>query len=302
MNVLMKIVFLLLGLMELVGASNKIVAFAQDDMSNDFRKAQVFAVRDALKHYPNIQFIHKDAKGQTSLMIHQIEDFIAMGVDAIIIGTNDERALISVVAKAYKKNIATIILDRGILGDEYTSFIHSDNFKIGQLGAEYIAKTLDGNGSVLLFEGLQKADVTMLRSKGFFSVMNNYPNIKVIKRTGNYLRKDAITQMEKVVKDGIKVDAIFSQSDSMLSGVRSVLGRYHIDPSSILMIGCDYTSEAKKAILDGTQTGSVYFPLGGDESIQLITDFFDAKEVPKEYLIPVKLITKENAKSVEPIF
>ncbi len=280
----------------------RVVAFAQDDMSNDFRKAQVSSVEKALQQYPDTKFIYKNAKGQTSLLIHQIEQFITMGVDAIVVGTNDESAVVPVIAKAYDQNITMIILDRGIKGDRFTTFIHSDNVNIGQIGGEYIAKRLGGKGTVLLFEGLQKADVTQLRSQGFLSVMQKYPDIKVIKRTGNYLRKDAIKEMEKVVAEGIKVDAIFSESDSMLSGVRSVLKRYSIDPASIIMIGCDYTSEAKKAIIDGTQTGSILFPLGGKESAMIAVDTFNGKEVPKDYVIPVELITSENVQNAEPIF
>lgn len=39
--------------------------------------------------------------------------------------------------------------------------------------------------------------------------MSKYPNIKIIKRTGNYLRRDAIKEMEGVIKNDIHIDAIF---------------------------------------------------------------------------------------------
>jgi len=280
----------------------RVIAFAQDTLANDFRKAQVEEVRSEVRKHPSLSFVYADAQGQTSLMIHQIEQFIAQNVDLLIIGTNDERAVVPVVAKAYRAGIPVIVLDRGIQGDQYTTFINSDNTLIGKIGAQYIAERLAGNGLVLLFEGLQHADVTKLRSKGFNDEMQQHPGIRVIKRTGNYLRKDALVEMEKLVAEGIRVDAIFSESDSMLSGVRMVLTRHKIDPKSIVMVGCDYTNEARQAIKEGTQSGSVLFPLGGSKSVAVALKILNNESVPKHLFIPVQLITRENVDQVSPIF
>lgn len=302
---LKKVIFMsCLSYATIMGAATthqKTIAFAQDTMANDFRKAQVFEVRDAAVK-SNLKFITSDAKGQTALLISQINGFIEDKVDLIIIGTNDDTAVVPVVTKAYKSGIPVIVLDRGIKGKNYTTFVNSDNIKIGSIGAQYIAKRLNGKGKVLLFEGLQKADVTQMRTKGFMDEMKKYKAISVIKRTGNYLRKDAIIEMEKLIASGEKIDAIFSESDSMVSGVRSVLLHHGMDPSKIIMVGCDYTSEARDAIRKGEQSGSVLFPLGGTKSVELALKIFNAQEVPKHVVIPVKLITKENVDTVKAIF
>jgi ribose transport system substrate-binding protein len=298
-------IIFLLSLVSLLDASAKpvkTVAFAQDTMANDFRRAQVYAVRDALTVHPDIHFIYSDANGQTSLLIRQIEQFISSRVDLLIVGTNHADAVVPVVEKAYKSGIPVIILDRGINSLAYTTFINSDNIKIGEMGADYVARRLGGKGQVLLFEGLQEADVTQLRNQGFLKEIAKYSKIKVIRRTGNYLRKDAIIEMEKLVKEGVRIDAIFSESDSMLSGVRSVLQRYDIDPASIITVGCDYTSEAREAILSGAQTASILFSLGGKESADVALKILAKEKVPKHISIPVKLITRDNAGKVPPIF
>jgi ribose transport system substrate-binding protein len=108
--------------------------------------------------------------------------------------------------------------------------------------------------------------------------------------------------MEKLIKAGVRIDAIFSESDSMLSGVRSVLHRYDIDPASIITVGCDYTSEAREAILSGEQTASILFSLGGKESARVALKILAKEKVPKHISIPVRLITRENAGKVSPIF
>ena len=160
-----------------------------------------------ISKHSKISFIYSDAQGQTSLLIHQINQFIQQKVDLLIIGTNDEHSVVPVITKAYKTGIPVIILDRGIQGSNYTTFINSDNIKNGKIGAKYIAEKLNGQGLVLLFEGIQEADVTQLRSKGFIDEISKHQGIRLIKRTGNYLRKDALLQMEKllVVKKLLKM-------------------------------------------------------------------------------------------------
>lgn len=280
----------------------KIIAFAQDDMANDFRKAQVKEASDEALRYPKVKFTYSDAQGKTSLLIYQIDAFIRQKVDLIILGTNDADAVVPVVSKAYKSGIPVIVLDRGINSKDYTTFINSDNLKIGVMGAKYLAEKLNKNGTVLLFEGLQTADVTQLRSKGFLNEMAKYPNIKIIKRTGNYLRRDALIEMEKLLKDDIRVDGIFSHSDSMLSGIRSTMSAHKKDPSSIVMIGCDYTKEAQNAIREGTQSASIKFPLGAKQAITYSREILEGKKLPKHIYIPVELVTLENIEKVEPIF
>jgi len=280
----------------------KVIAFAQDTLKNDFRLAQVNEVRDAVAAHPELSFVYSDAQGQTSLLIRQIEQFIAQKVDVLVLGTNDEQAVVPVVSKAYKAGIPVIVLDRGIKGQDYSTFINSDNVQIGAIGAQFIAEKLKGKGLVLLFEGLQSADVTHLRSQGFLAVMAKYPGLKVIKRTGNYLRKDALLEMEKLLAQGVRVDAIFSESDSMLSGARMALQNQKVDLRKLVSVGCDYTSEARDAIRNGTQTGSVLFPLGGTMAVDVAKKLLAKTAVSRHVVIPVKLVTRDNVEQVSPIF
>jgi len=304
MKIMIKVFLISLLLMNTLHGTQKlsVIAFAQDNMANDFRKAQVYEVRDEAKKHKNIKFVYSDAKAKTSRLIYQIDNFIKDKVDVIIVGTNDADAVVPVITKAYKSGIHVIILDRGVNSSEYTTFINSDNIKIGSMGAKFIAKELNYKGTVLLFEGLLKADVTKLRTQGFMDEMQKYKDIKIIKRTGNYLRRDAIKEMEKLIKDKVKIDAVFSESDSMLSGVRSAMQRFKQDPSSLITVGCDYTSEAQTEIRKGNQTASIKFPLGGKQALIYAVDLLQGKTLAKHIFIPVELVTKKNVENVAPIF
>lgn len=282
-------------------AQRNVIAFAQDNMANDFRQAQVMEAQDEARKR-GLAFVHSDAQGQTSRLISQINDFITRQVGVIILGTNDEKAVVPIVAKAEQSGVRVVVLDRGIGGKDYTTFINSDNLKIGEMGAEFIGRRLGGKGTVLLFEGLQTADVTQLRTQGFLKGMRAYPNIRVLRRTGNYLRKDAVQETEKLLAEGQGFDAVFSESDSMLSGVRLVLEKRNINPASILMVGVDYTSEAREAIRQRTQSASILFPLGGRKAVAVAQDILKGRQVPRHITIPVQWVTPDNVEQVPPIF
>lgn len=280
-----------------------VVAFAQDTLKNDFRRAQLFSVRDHLASSDDIRFLYSDAQGKTALLIHQIERFIEQQVDVLIVGTHDADLVVPVIEQAHAAGIRVLILDRGVNTNRYTSFLNSDNVLIGRMAGDFIAQRLQGRGQVLLMEGIMTADVTRDRTAGFLQVMARYPDINLVRRTGNFLRKDALIEMEKLLTEGVQVDAVFAESDSMLSGIRTVMHHHGLNPGKIISVGCDYTSEAREAILKGEQTASVLFPLGGKATADAVLRLKAGKALPAHIRIPVDtLVTQDNAETVQPVF
>lgn len=282
--------------------SIKTIAFVQDDMSNDFRKAQVYEAMNEAKKHDDIRFVYSDAKAKISLLVRQLEKYIAEDVDLIIIGTNDSDAVVPSIEKAFAKGIGIIVLDRKIHTDAYTSYIKSDNYQIGAMAARYLLSQMKNGGTILMLQGFKSNNVAQERTDGFMDTIKKHKSFKVIKKRGNYLRKDTILVMEELQKEKIHYDAIYSHSDSMLSGVRIFYTKHKLDIKPLLTIGVDYISEAKEAITQGTQDASILFALGGKESIEVAVDFFHGKKTPKSMIIPTKLITKENNNHVQPIF
>lgn len=279
-----------------------VIAFVQDTMGDDYRVAQVEAVKKRLLRYPNITFVHSDAKGSSAMMIRQIEDFIAMKVDLIMTSPNNEIALAPVIEKAHENNIPVILIGRSVKSDKYTLIIHADNIMIATEAAKYMAKKMHFKGTILMLKGVEETDVTRYRSDSFLGVMRQYKGIKVVTKTANHLRRDAIMAMEEILDGTQKVDAVYSHGDSMLSGVRTVLRHRGIDPSSLLMVGIDYTAEAREAIRNDTQDSTFLYPLCGEEAADAAVDILFGRKVPKEIVVGTKHITKENVDAVAPIF
>ncbi len=278
------------------------IAFSQDTLENSFRLKQLRVIEDALSHYKNINFIYSNAKSNSALQVKQIEDFINQGVDLIMASPYDEEATAYIISKAYQSGIPVVMVERSIQGDDYTTYIHPDNEKIAIDAAKYLVKKMNFKGSVLLLKGIPQADVTRKRTEGFYKVLNNYPNIKVLEYTANYLGRDAIVGVEKLLNEGKHFDAIMSQSDGMLIGARLALKSHNIDPSSLVTVGIGYITPAQEAIRYGQQSSSYVYSLCAKESAKAAVAILSGEKVPKEIVINSAQVTKENVEDVMPIF
>jgi len=292
------IVGLFLGIVE---AKVYKVGFAQDTLANDWRKAQVDEAVEYAKKYNFLELTVIDAKGSVANQIAAIEKFIKEDYDFIITSPISSSITSIVLKKAIEKGIKVILIDRGIQGDYYTSFIAPDNYKIAQQSAKYLLKKMNYKGTILMLQGVEGATPTILREKGFEDIAKNYENIKIIKVRGNYLRQDAIKAVKNLYEEGIKFDAIYSHSDSMATGVKLVMENYQ-DNRNIPIVGIDYIKEAKEAILNGKQLASFVYPTCAKEGIETIVSIIEGKEIKKNQTIETIMVDKNNVMDIEPIF
>ncbi|MEW8087834.1 MAG: substrate-binding domain-containing protein [Candidatus Thiodiazotropha endolucinida] len=279
-----------------------LIGFAQDTLGNDWRLAQVKAVERELSKHPNVRFIYTDGQGDTALQIKHIEDLVAQGIDLLITSPRDKLALSRVVQHVHEQGIPVVLLSRNVETTSYTTFVHIDDRQIAMAAAEYIARLLDGKGTVLILEGIPSASTAIQRTESFLEVMSNHSGIKLIRRVGNYLRSDAIVQMESLLATGQQIDAIYAHSDSMATGARMALKLHGIDPRHIPIVGIDYISEAQQAIREGEQLLSYTYPTGGEEGARAAVKILSGEVVPKEILLNSIPVTRENVETVEPVF
>lgn len=290
------------GIPDLYAEESYLVGFAQDTLANDWRLAQVMEVKREFERYPNIEFIYTDGKGDTALQVLHIEELVNRGVDLLMVSPREKSALTDIITKVHNKNIPVVLLDRGIDGDGYTTFIHPDNRRIARAAAEYLLEVLNNRGHILMLVGVPGATPTIHRTDSFTEIMAPHPSITITPIVGNYLRADTMLALEELLEKGLAFDAIYAQSDSMAAGARMVLRKRGIDPGSIPIVGIDYIREAQQAIRDGDQSISFTYPTGGKKGANIANQILNGEEVPKEIILESIKVTRDNADMVPPIF
>ncbi len=280
-----------------------LVGFAQDTLSNDWRVAQVRQFQDALRALPGVELLVTNARGDTAQQVRDIEDLARQKVRLLVTSPRDGRAMTPAIARVMDQGIPVLLLTRRVLGERYTAFVGHDDAGIGQRAGQFLARQLGGKGRVLVLQGVPTVTTTVQRDQGFQRGIADFPGITLAERkTANFLRPDAIKAMEEVLAAKTPFDAIFSHSDSMLSGARMALRKHGIDPRMVPQVGIDYIGEARAALLAGEQTASFTYPTLADYAAHLASDLLHGKPIPRETIATSTLVTRENAGSVRAIF
>src|SRR6266481_638450 len=82
--------------------------------------------------------------------VSEVEGFVSRGVSGIVLAPLDDTALVGPVTSAMHAKIPVVIIDSGLKGGDYVSFVATDNHKGGRLGGEQLAKILGGKGKVAM--------------------------------------------------------------------------------------------------------------------------------------------------------
>lgn len=279
-----------------------IIGFPEDNMSNDWRAAQMMEIQTELKKHKNVRFLMADAGGSIAKNILDIEDMVAQGAQLLFLGPKNPKAITPIAKKLRKKGIRIILLTRKLNSDDYDVFISPDDFIIAYDAGTMLANTLHGKGKILMLEGVPTTTTAIRRKKGFLSSLENYPNIKLVSEVGNYSRAGAIIAVEKLLRQNVKFDAIYAHNDAMATGARLALKQEGIDPSTIPIIGIDFLPETREAILNGEQLASFTYPTCGKIGVKAALDLLKGKKVPRYILVPSQRVTIKNVSSLQTVY
>jgi ribose transport system substrate-binding protein len=164
--------------------------------------------------------------------IRVVEDFVTRGVSGIVLAPLDDMALRVPVKNAVDYGIPVVIIDSGLISEDYTSFVATDNYIGGKKGGQRLAEILGGKGKVIMLRYQEGSASTMKREQGFLDVLKeNYPEIEVVSSNqyGGATTESAYTASESLLSplrkpDGsLTIDGIFCPNESTTFGMLRAL-------------------------------------------------------------------------------
>src|SRR5437667_155083 len=180
-----------------------VVGFSQIGAESAWRSAETESIRsEAAKRGVDLKF--SDAQQKQENQIKAIRAFIAQGVNAIILAPVVETGWEPVLKEVKRAKIPVILVDRGIkVSDEslYSTLIASDFVAEGLMAGEWLAKKLDGKGSIVELQGTPGAAPAIDRKKGFAEGLGKFSELKIIKsQSGDFTRSKGKEVMEAFLK------------------------------------------------------------------------------------------------------
>ena len=190
--------------------------------------------------------------------ISEVERFVTSGVSGIVLAPLDEVALAQPVADAKRNNIPVVVIDSGLKGNDFVSFVATDNRAAGRLGGEHLATLLQGKGRIVLLRYAEGSESTIQREEGFLEAIKARPGIEIVSANqyggadveGAYKKSEALLSGLKRGDGSLNVDGIFTPNESTTLAMMRVL----VDngwAGRVRFVGFDASDTLVKGMRDG---------------------------------------------------
>jgi ribose transport system substrate-binding protein len=239
-----------------------------------------------------------DSQNDTAKEASHFENIIASGYKAILFNPTDANGSVANVQKAKAAGIPVFCIDREINStNAATSQMLSDSYsgcvKLGQ----YFVKTVGKEGEYAELLGIVGDNNTWNRSKGFHSVVDRYPGLKMVaQQSGEFDRAKGLEVMESILQAHPNIKAVFCGNDAMAMGAYQALvaaGK----ADKVKVFGFDGADDVVKLIAEGkiAATGMQFPKTMARKSAEFAVEYIKGKrDFPQKVPVPVELVTQEN--------
>ena len=193
------------------GTTKYVVGVSNTLQGNGWREEMICSIKAQAKVSGVVSKViianrNTDAAGQ----IADIRNLISSGANVIVINPSDRDALNTVIKQATDKGIVVVAVDQAV-SEPSAYVVSNDQVAYGKLGADWLAKQLNGKGSIIEMRGINGVPADTDRHQGLMAALQAYPNIKIAGQTfTNWSLDPAAQQMKDFFSAGVKFDGIWT--------------------------------------------------------------------------------------------
>lgn len=244
-----------------------------------------------------------DSQNNPATESDNFENLIASGYDAILFNPTDANGSIVNILKAKAAGVPVFCMDREVNADDAaTSQILSDNYSgCVEMGVEFV-KTLGGKGKYVELLGLVGDNNTWARSKGFHSVVDEFPGLTMVaQQSADFDRNRALDVMETILQAQPDIKAVFCGNDAMAMGAFQALQAAG-KAKQVKVFGFDGAADVIEKVGEGkiVATGMQYPKVMAKTAAQYAHEYFNGRrEFPQRVPVEVELVVAGNVKNYQ---
>jgi ribose transport system substrate-binding protein len=233
-----------------------------------------------------------------------VEDMIARRVKGIVLAPLDRTGLRQAVGEAKQAGIPTVVVDSGLEGDDFVSFVATDNYQGGVAGAKRLAEVMKDKGKIILMRVMVGVESARDREQGFLDEIAKHPGIEILSdnQYGGITTETAYQTGENLLNRFGEVEGIFCPNESTTFGMLRALtdaGK----AGKVKFVGFDSSEKLIQGLEEGHLHGLVLqnpFRMG-ELGVKTIVDHLrnPAAEVQKRIDTGVHVATAENMNDPE---
>jgi ABC-type sugar transport system substrate-binding protein len=279
------------------------IGVSMDKFDDNFLTVLRNGMADYAKTLPGVTVQIEDAKDDVSKQLSQVQNFIANGVDAIIVNPVDTSATAAITKAAADAGVPLVYVNRepadvDKLGPK-AAFVASNEAESGTLETKQICKLLGGKGNILVIEGQLSNQAAVQRTKDIHEVIAtpDCSGIKIVaEQTATWDRTQAQNLMTNWLSKGLAFDAVVSNNDEMAIGAMQAMKAAGLDTKKAIVGGVDATQDALASMKAGDLKVTVFQDAAGQGkgAVDAALALAAGKTVEKKTYIPFQLVTPAN--------
>lgn len=270
---------------------------------NPFLTILLNGIRSGAQKESNVELLTEDAQLDPARQLSQVENFIANGVDAIIVNAVDGDATAAITQAARNAKIPLVYvnhppaeLDSGL--PDGTAFVGSNELDSGTMEAEEACKIMGGKGKAVILMGPLENHAALVRTKDVEDVFARADcKIEIVeKQTANWNRTQAQDLVSSWLTAGVQFDAVIANNDEMAIGAAQSLKAAGVQMKDVVIAGIDATPDGLAAMEAGDIDITVFqnATKQGEVAAQTAVKLASGETVDKMLWVPFELVTPAN--------
>ncbi len=249
----------------------------------------------------------EDAGNDVGKQLDQINNFIAAGVDAIIVNPVDTSATEAMSQAAEAAGIPLVYVNRQPINLETLpdnqAFVGSNEVDSGTLETQEVCRLLKEKGvteaNIIVLQGELSNQAAVQRTQDVHDVIAtedcSFMTI-VEEQTGNWSRQQGADLMSNWLSAGVEFDAVVANNDEMAIGAIQAMKSAGMDMASVIVGGVDATQDALAAMQAGDLDVTVFQNAAGQGkgALDAALALARGEAVESAVWVPFELVTPEN--------
>jgi ABC-type sugar transport system substrate-binding protein len=249
----------------------------------------------------------EDAQNDVGKQLDQINNFIAAGVDAIIVNPVDTSATEAMSQAADAAGVPLVYVNRQPINvdslPDNQAFVASDERESGTLETQEVCRLLKEQGvteaKIIVLQGELSNQAAVQRTQDVHDVVAtpecSFMTI-VEEQTANWNRQQGADLMSNWLSAGVEFDAVVANNDEMAIGAIQAMKSAGMDMADVIVGGVDATQDALSAMQSGDLDVTVFQNAAGQGQGALDAALALARGEPVEQkvYVPFELVTPAN--------
>ncbi|MFC3529104.1 sugar ABC transporter substrate-binding protein [Paracoccus mangrovi] len=269
-------------------------------------------LRNGMQDYANgmdgVTLQIEDAQNDVGKQLNQIQNFVASGVDAIIVNPVDTDATVAMSNAAAEAGIPLVYVNREPVNvdslPEKQAFVASDEKESGTLQAKEICRLLKEKGKgegakIVIMMGELSNQAARMRTQDVHDVVatDDCKFMQIVEeQTAMWSRTQGTDLMANWLSAGLEFDAVASNNDEMAIGAIQSLKTAGISMDDMIVGGIDATADALAAMSAGDLDVTVFQDAAGQGhgAVDAALKLSRGEPVETKIYVPFQLVTPAN--------